>query len=164
MAIATANRFWVSLSPQLILKGNVGFNAGTELGSTSAIKAENDLPPFQYNTGFRHPVLPKFQNLYLNVSIRSEKSINNYYYDNLRKSVLSDYCNYYYDSDKYVMKLITSSHDTINDSTQITLLSTLLSDKKLYRVLDIYITDIVDYPEVSGQFKYNVKIRYLEKK
>lgn len=166
MAIAGANKFWLSLSPQSILKGNVGITVMSGIIISPDIKAS--VQPFDSANNMVHPVLPKFQDRYLMVAIKSDKlgpfdedGRLRYYYDNLRKGVESEYCNFVYDSDKYTMNLITSAHNEMSDATSVTLLSTLFANKKLYRILDIFITDIVK----TGQepTSYNIKIRYLEK-
>lgn len=165
MAITTANKFWLSLSPQDVLKGNVGITVMREMVNTLDIK--NSSQPFGTATNMVHPVLPKFQDRCLMVAIKSnnlgpydEKGQNRYYYDNLRKGVESEYCNFIYDSDKYTMKQITSAHNESRDEVDITILSTLFANKKLYRILDISVTDIKT--SASEPATYNIKIRYLE--
>ena len=167
MAITTANKFWLSLSPQDVLKGNVGIAIQKDLVNTLDIKASTQ--PFDFAINMAHPVLPKFQDLYLMVVIKSDNlgsydefGQNRYYYDNLRKGVKSDYCNFYYDSDKYTISLITSSHNEMTDATGVEVLSKLFANKKLYRILDIYITDIVK-PTTNDPMTYNIKVRYLAK-
>lgn len=169
MATASANKFWISLSPQSILNGKVGITGSKELPNNFIIKCA--VPPFSSNPSIAHPVFPKFGDIYLNVGIRSDYlgdseygDTYKYYSDNLRKSVKSDYCIFYYDDDKYTMNLITSAHSTISDVISLTLLSDLLKNKKLYRILDIYITDITKNTQSEQEFDYNIKIRYLEKK
>lgn len=167
MAITTANKFWLSLSPQDVLKGNVGIAIQKQLVNTLDIKAS--VQPFDMAINMAHPVLPKFQDLYLMVVIKSdnlgpwdEAGQLRYYYDNLRTGVKSDYCNFYYDSDKYTISLITSAHNEATDQTSIEVLSKLFANKKLYRILDIYITDIVK-PTTNDPMTYNIKVRYLAK-
>lgn len=167
MAIAGANKFWLSLSPQDILKGNVGITVMSGLVISPDIKAS--VQPFDAATNMAHPVLPKFQDRYLMVVIKSdnlgpfdEDGRLRYYYDNLRKGVESEYCNFYYDSDKYTMNLITSAHNEMTDGSSVTVLSTLFANKKLHRILDIFVTDIKT--STTDPATYNVKIRYLEDK
>lgn len=165
MIITTANKFWLSLSPQDVLKGNVGITVFDAL--PDIVKIKNSAQPFDAATNMVHPILPKFQDRYLMVCIKSDKlgawdeaGQSRYYYDNLRKGVKSDYCNFYYDDNKYTMRLITSAHNELYDSGQVTVLSTLFANKKLHRILDISITDI-KY-STSEPTSYNIKIRYLE--
>lgn len=167
MAITTANKFWLSLSPRDVLKGNVGITVMDVLFNTVDIK--NSSQPFEAAVNMVHPVLPKFQDLYLMVAIKSdnlgpwdEAGQSRYYYDNLRKGVESEYCNFVYDSDKYTMNLITSAHMAVTDASSVTVLSTLFANKKLHRILDISVTDIKT--SVSEPPTYNIKIRYLENK
>lgn len=168
MAITTANKFWLSLSPQNVLKGNVGITVMQGVVNTLEIK--NSTQPFDAASNMVHPVLPKFQDLYLMVAIKSdnlgpydEEGRLRYYYDNLRKGVESEYCNFVYDSDKYAMNLITSAHNAATDATSVTRLSTLFTNKKLHRILDISVTDIKP-ATASEPPTYNIKIRYLEDK
>lgn len=165
MLITTANKFWLSLSPQDVLKGNVGI---TVMGAVpDIVSIKNSSQPFDAANNMVHPVLPKFKDRYLMVAIKSDNlgpfdaaGQSRYYYDNLRKGVESEYCNFYYDDNKYSMRLITSAHNEINDNSQVTLLSTLFANKKLHRILDIFITDIIT--STSEPTSYNIKIRYLE--
>ena len=167
MGITTANKFWLSLSKQDILKGNVGITVMEGVVIASQIKST--LAPFDAASSMVHPVLPKFQDLYLMVAIKRDnlglhdENGRILYYDNLRKSVESEYCNFVYDSDKYIMHLITSAHSIITDATSVTVLSTLFTNKKLHRILDIYVTDIKPSTE-SEPATYNITIRYLEDK
>lgn len=168
MNITTANKFWLSLSRQDILKGNVGITVLLELPTDNSIA--NSAQPFTAATNFAHPVIPKFKEHYLMIAMKSDKNGrfdeygNRYYYDSLRKGVESNYCNFYYDSNKYDMKLITSSHNELEDQSTITLLSEFFKKSKsdLYKILDVYVENFVE-PE-NDIPTYNVKIRYLEKK
>lgn len=168
MRITTANKFWLSLSRQDILKGNVGITVLTALPAANSIV--ESVQPFNAAINFAHPVMPKFKDHYLMVCMKSDiigrldEYGYNYYYDSLRKGVKSDYCNLYYDSNKYNMKLITSSHNELTDSSTVTILSQIFKDLKsdLYKILDVYVEDFVVGEDNIPT--YNVKIRYLEKK
>lgn len=168
MQITTANKFWLSLSRQDILKGNVGITVLKELPTVNSIA--NSVQPFNAATNFAHPVMPKFKEHYLMIAMKSDITGRfdevgyNYYYDSLRKGVESNYCNFYYDSNKYDMKLITSSHNELDDANTITILSEIFKELKsdLYKILDVYVENFVE-PE-NDIPTYNVKIRYLEKK
>lgn len=168
MAVTTANKFWLGISPQDVLKGNVGITVMGGLPDFLDIK--NSVQPFDAANNMVHPVLPKFQDRYLMVAIKSdnlghwdEAEQARYYYDNLRKGVESEYCNFVYDSDKYIMNLITSAHNQMTDNNSVEVLSKLFANKKLHRILDIFITDIKS-ETASEPATYNVKIRYLEDK
>lgn len=168
MEITTANKFWLSLGRQDILKGNVGITVLTTLPTVNSIV--ESVQPFNAATNFAHPVIPKFKDRYLMVCMKSDKNGRvdengfRYYYDSLRKGVESDYCNLYYDSNKYNMKLITSSHDELTDGNSVTILSQIFKDLKsdLYKILDVYVENFAE-PENEIP-TYNVIIRYLEKK
>lgn len=171
MKITSANKFWLSLSRQDILKGNVGIRVHIALPTDNSII--ESIQPFNAATNFSHPVMPKYKDLYLMVCMKSDKNGryghldeygNRYYYDSLRKGVESDYCNFYYDSNKYNMKLITSAHNDLGDSSSVTILSEIFKPLKsdLYKILDVYVENFVESGAMG--LTYNVKIRYLEKK
>lgn len=166
MAVTTANKFWLGISKQAILNGDVGF------GCAENIPVSNDISmgiPYYVGFGFAHPVIPKFNQLYLMVGMQSNQkglvdpstSIITRY-DALRKGINTEYVNFYYDSDKYNMNVITSSMNQIQYSNSMLTTSGLFANKKLYKILDVYITDIKG-DEATG-YTFNLKIRYLEYK
>lgn len=163
MAITTANNFWLSLSKRQILD-DVGFTVLKNLPEICVIKSDALL---SNTVGYTHPILPKFQDYYLMVGIVQlcgyDSAHNELFCDKLRRGVQSEYVNYYYDSDKYNLNLITSKHSSLDDENQVSSFVTLFATKKLYKIIDVYITDIVKNPN-GDWYDYNIKIKYLEEK
>lgn len=66
MAVTTANKFWLGIGKQAILNGDVGF------GCAENIPVSNDISmgiPYYAAFSFAHPVIPKFNQLYLMVGM-----------------------------------------------------------------------------------------------
>lgn len=77
-----------------------------------------------------------------------------------------DKCNdirhlYYYDASKYQLKVITSNIDLITSGYP---LATYFADKKLFKVLDMFLETVRVTGTDGRSYTANVKIYYLEKK